>query len=44
MYKIFWFYNTDGNISIKTSQHPPRSDPTPPLHQTPPLLLKLEIN
>ena len=30
MYKIFWFYNTDGNISIKTSQHPPGSDPTHP--------------
>ena len=29
--QFFWFYNTDGDISIKTSQHPPGSDPyTPP--------------
>ena len=31
MYNFFWFYNTDGDISIKTSQHPPESDPTHPL-------------
>ena len=42
MYKIFMFYNTDGDISIKTSQHPPGFDAAHP-HQTPQLLLKLEI-
>ena len=41
--QFFWFYNTDGDISIKTSQHPPGSDPTHP-RQTPQLLLQLEIN
>ena len=30
MYKFFGFYNTDGDISIKTSQNPPESDPTHP--------------
>ena len=35
--QIFGFYNTDGDISIKTFQHPPESDPTPPPPLTRPL-------